>query len=72
MMLNLFFQMLPFDPIKNVRKPNITYICVRIREQEMLGCLMFERRSKGKIGRKRVKNILLLIRKSFGKYQARI
>ena len=72
MMLNLFFQMLPFDPIKNVRKPNITYICVRIREQEMLGCLMFERRSKEKIGRKRVKNILLLIRKSFGKYQARI
>lgn len=71
-MLNLFFQMFPFDPIKNVRKPNITYLCVRIRGQEMLGCLMFERRSKGKIGRKRVKNILLLIRKSFGKYQARI
>ena len=72
MMLNLFFQMFPFDPIKNVRKPNITCLCVRIRGQEMLGCLMFERKSKGKIGRKMVKNILLLIRKSFGKYQARI
>ena len=35
-MLNLFFQMFPFDPIKNVRKPNITYLCVRIRGQEML------------------------------------
>ena len=70
--VKLFFQMFPFDRIKNARKPNITYLCVRVRGQEMLGCLMFARRSKGKTGRKRVKNILFFIRKSFGKYKARI
>ena len=56
MLLILFLSMFPFDPPKNIRKPNVQLL---IRGKEMISFWMFSERSKENIGRKGLKQSII-------------